>query len=285
MTTQIIALIDGSALTQSVCDYASWSAQRLSAPLVLLNVLTESRTPHSLDFSGNIGIDAQQNLMQELVQVEAQRAKLARQQGLLILDQAEHWVQQKHPALTLHKRQRHGDLVDTVLTFADETRMLVIGRQGQDGPGIGQHIGHHVERVIRGVQKPVWVVNNDFQPPQRVMVAFDGSPTACKVIDTLAASPLCQNIPMVVVMVGEATVAHRAQLEAAVNTLTSAGLQATAEIIQGDVATVLMSYADAHALDAIVMGAYGHSRIREFFVGSHTNTLLMKAKKPLLLLR
>jgi nucleotide-binding universal stress UspA family protein len=35
----------------------------------------------------------------------------------------------------------------------------------------------------------------------------------------------------------------------------------------------------------LVMGAYGHSRIREFLVGSTTTRMLCNAKRPLLLLR
>jgi nucleotide-binding universal stress UspA family protein len=33
------------------------------------------------------------------------------------------------------------------------------------------------------------------------------------------------------------------------------------------------------------MGAYGHSRIRQFLVGSTTTTMLKTAEKPLVILR
>jgi nucleotide-binding universal stress UspA family protein len=33
------------------------------------------------------------------------------------------------------------------------------------------------------------------------------------------------------------------------------------------------------------MGAYGHSRIRQFFVGSTTTEILARTSRPLLLLR
>ncbi|MCT7656568.1 universal stress protein [Oceanimonas sp. NS1] len=39
MSTNVLAGIDGSKHTTCVCDYAAWAAQRLSASLVLLNVL------------------------------------------------------------------------------------------------------------------------------------------------------------------------------------------------------------------------------------------------------
>ncbi|HBO13625.1 MAG TPA: universal stress protein UspA, partial [Halieaceae bacterium] len=35
----------------------------------------------------------------------------------------------------------------------------------------------------------------------------------------------------------------------------------------------------------LVMGAYGHSRIRQFLVGSTTTTMLKTAHKPLVILR
>lgn len=38
-------------------------------------------------------------------------------------------------------------------------------------------------------------------------------------------------------------------------------------------------------LHALVMGAYGHSRIRQFLVGSTTTTMLKTARKPLVILR
>ncbi|TNC83211.1 MAG: hypothetical protein CSH37_15560 [Thalassolituus sp.] len=40
-----------------------------------------------------------------------------------------------------------------------------------------------------------------------------------------------------------------------------------------------------HQIDLIVMGAYGHSRIRQFFVGSHTRNMVSHSKVPILLLR
>ncbi|MBL4609320.1 MAG: universal stress protein, partial [Pseudomonas sp.] len=41
----------------------------------------------------------------------------------------------------------------------------------------------------------------------------------------------------------------------------------------------------AHDIDLLVMGAYGHSRIRQFFVGSTTTNILQKTSRPVLLLR
>jgi nucleotide-binding universal stress UspA family protein len=44
----------------------------------------------------------------------------------------------------------------------------------------------------------------------------------------------------------------------------------------------LESYALSHAIDLLVMGAYGHSRLREFILGGATKSLLSKPPLPIL---
>lgn len=286
MTTQTIACVDGSRLTQSVCDYAAWSAEQLSNELVLLNVLDDVRAPNDVDFSGSIGVDTRQSLLLELAEIEEKRAKLARRQGLVVLDAAERHLQQAFPQInSVTTRQLHGDLVDKLLAAEDQTRLVVIGKQGRHGDGVGKYIGHQVERVIRALSRPVWVVTENFKIPQRVLIAFDGSTTARKATEMVAQSPLFKGIPLHVVMVASENHDNQNELNWAQERLQEADFDVTASLEQGDVEKTLLEYVAEHAIDVMVMGAYGHSRIREFFVGSHTNRLLNSTQIPLLLLR
>lgn len=283
MTTHTVACIDGSALSDVVSDYAAWSAKQLNNSLVLLNVLDDARGIDEADFSGNIGMDERQRLLSELAELEEKRAKLARQQGHTFLEAAKGRVENviNEPLL----RQRHGDLVDALLDIEDEIRLLVIGKQGKRGNGVGQKIGHQVERVIRAMTKPVWVVSGEFKAPERIMIAYDHSATAMKAVDMVAGSPLFRELPVEVVMVGTETSEHKEQLDSAGEKLKTAGFEVNTHLLSGDVETVLNTFAEEHQVDAIIMGAYGHSRIREFLVGSHTNALIGSANVPLLLLR
>ncbi|MFX8930046.1 universal stress protein, partial [Acinetobacter baumannii] len=47
----------------------------------------------------------------------------------------------------------------------------------------------------------------------------------------------------------------------------------------------IINYAEQHQIDLIVVGAYGHSKIRQFFIGSTTTKVITSANKPVLLLR
>ena len=59
----------------------------------------------------------------------------------------------------------------------------------------------------------------------------------------------------------------------------------TTHLTGQDVGDALIRYAGENTVVLIVMGAYGHSRLRQFFIGSHTSEMLQKTQQPLLILR
>ncbi|HUX29749.1 MAG TPA: universal stress protein [Thiobacillus sp.] len=281
---QVIACIDGSRITLAVCDYAAWASRRLDAPLDFLHVLGRSEYPIPADFSGNIGLGSRDALLQELAELDEKRSRVALEQGRLMLDAARaRAVEDGVPNPT--SRQRHGELVDTLIELETDIRLLVMGRQGEHGDSAGEHIGSHLENVVRTLHRPILVIPSDYTEPQRILLAFDGSATTRKAVEMVAASPLFRGLPCHVVMVGEDRADSQESLDWARTHLETAGFDVTAEILPGEVEAVLCAYRTEHAIDLIVMGAYGHSRIREFLIGSTTTKLIRQSRVPLLLLR
>lgn len=282
--SQVIACIDGSRLTLAVCDYAAWACRRMEAPLNFLHVLGKSEYPIPADLSGNIGLGSREHLLQELAELDEKRSKVALEQGRLMLEAAKaRAIADGVPNPT--SRQRHGELVDTLLELESDIRLLVMGRQGEHGDSAGEHIGSHLENVVRTLHRPILVIPADYSEPQRILIAFDGSATTKKAVGMVAASPLFRGLSCHVVTVGADKPEARAQLDWACATLATAGFEVTASLRPGQVEDVLCGYREEHAIDLIVMGAYGHSKIREFLVGSTTTKLIRQAKIPLLLLR
>jgi len=282
--SQVIACIDGSSITLAVCDYAAWASRKMDAPLDFLHVLGRSEYPVPTDLSGNLGLGSREALLQELAELDEKRGRVALEQGRLMLDAARaRAIADGVPAPT--SRQRHGELVDTLIEFQDDIRLLVMGRQGEHGDSAGEHIGSHLENVVRTLHRPILVIPSDYSEPQRILIAFDGSATTRKAVEMVAASPLFRGLPCHVVMVGADKAESRAQLDWARTTLEQAGFEVTASLCSGQVEEVLCAYRTEHAIDLIVMGAYGHSKIREFLVGSTTTQLIRQSKIPLLLLR
>lgn len=282
--TSIIACIDGSRSTPAVCDYAAWASQQLNAPLILLHVLDRAQYPESGDLSGSIGLDSREQLLEELARLDEKRARLAREQGDLTLKAAYQRVVDagyKAPQ-ALH---RHGNLLETLMEQEENIRLLVIGKRGEDSTRPSQLIGSQLESAIRSMRRPVLVTPTDFCIPRSVLLAFDASATADKGIDMLCASPLLRGLPIHLVMVAAQSDRHQQQLDAAAERLRSACYETHTALLSGEVEDTLLSYQHEHQLDLLAMGAYGHSRIREFFIGSTTTTMLRRCKTPLLMLR
>ncbi|WP_010627108.1 universal stress protein [Halomonas sp. KM-1] len=284
MTEQVMAAIDGSQFSAGVCDYAAWASQALGAPLTFLHVVDNHPQTAEADLSGHIGLGSREHLLEELAQLDEQRAKVAQEQGRLMLKAAKERAIENgvtEPA----NRQRNGTLVETLDELQSEIRLLVLGKRGETAHQASEHLGSNLERVVRTLHRPILMVPETFTQPQRVMLAFDGSKTTRKGVEMLAKSPLFNGIPVHVVIVGAETGDNRSQLEWALATLREAGHEAEGAIRAGEVEESLRAYKEEHGIDLLVMGAYGHSRIRHLLVGSTTTAMLRRARVPVLLLR
>jgi len=278
-----MACIDGSTQAAAVCDCAVWASQRLGSPLSLLHVLDQQRYPLSGDFSGIIGLGSREFLLEELASLDEKRNKLALEEGRMMLDAARQRAVKAGVEPTL--RHRHGDLVESLRELEGDIRLLVIGKQGEDSGSEVQLIGSQLESVIRTMHRPILVTPADFKAPASAMLAFDASATSRKGIEMLVASPLLKGTPIHLVTVSSDTHEARAALDAARDKLADAGFEVHVAILEGEVEARLRDYQAEHAIELLVMGAYGHSRIRQFFVGSTTTNMLRSATTPLLLLR
>jgi len=281
MTNRIIGCIDGSASAVAVCDWAAWSSVRMAAPITLLHVLDKPTAVTAPDLSGAIGLGAREDLLEQLTRLDEQREKIALQHGKHLLATARQRVEAAG-ALDVDTRQRHGHLVETLAELEPETRLLVIGRQGEQSQRHAEQIGSQLESVIRSVHCPVLVALPGFRAPKQFLLAYDGSSTAHTALERVIASPLLQGLTCHLVMVGAT---QQARLESAAALLQQAGFATVVKCLPGDDVAALADYADGNAIDLLIMGAYGHSRIRRFFIGSNTATLLHRTRIPLLILR
>lgn len=285
MNNKVLACLDHSSFAHGVCDYAAWAALRLSAPLEFIHVI--DRHPEKAqkrDLSGSIGLGAQEALLQELSALDEQRSKLAKESGRLLLEDA------KQRAIAggvdaPEARQWHGELVETLSDMEKDARLFVIGKRGETADSAPQHIGSNLERVVRALHRPILVAPQEFTAPRSIMIAFDGSPTTRKGVEMIARSPLFKGFPCHVVMAGTNSSAAIVQLDWARKSLEDGGFKPQAFIIDGEAETVLSEYMATNDVDLLVMGAYGHSRIRQLIVGSTATGMLRSSLCPILLLR
>ncbi|MCP1317334.1 universal stress protein [Halomonas sp. 707B3] len=285
MTEHVLAAIDGSQFAEGVCDYAAWASLALDAPLSFVHVVdNHSRAPEEQNLSGSLRFGAREKLMEELSALDEQRARVNREQGKLMLEAAKaRAVEDGVSSPTT--RQLNGTLVETLVELEKDVRLLVVGKRGETAHQASGHLGANLERVVREMHRPILMVPKAFQRPEKVLIAFDGSKTARKGVEMLARSPLFAGATCHVLIVGAETAEHRSELAWALNTLREAGHQAQGAIRAGEVDDALQAYEQENGIDLLVMGAYGHSRIRHLLVGSTTTAMLRSSRIPVLILR
>jgi nucleotide-binding universal stress UspA family protein len=286
MTQQdkIIALVDGSIYSASVCDHAAWVSQRTGAPVELIHVLGRREAADTHDHSGAIRLGARTALLNELAELDAQRAKLISHKGRAILEDASA-ILAKDGVTDISTRLRHGDVVEAVAEVEAGARVIIIGKRGEDADFAKGHLGSNLERIVRVSHKPVFVASRAFKPISKVLVAYDGGASAMKAVDHIARSPLFQGLSVHIVTVGSSTPETAKGLDNAKAMLKAAGIDADTSILPGQPETALGKLVDEAQFDMLVMGAYGHSRIRSLIIGSTTTAMIRSCKVPVVLMR
>ncbi|NVO23901.1 universal stress protein [Donghicola mangrovi] len=280
----ILALIDGSAYSESLCHYTGWIAARTGATVELTHVLGRREGGASQDLSGSIRLGARTALLEELAALDAQRNKLAQATGRAILEDGKAIVEQ-HGDIAVTTRLRNGDLMDTVTEREGLASMLAIGKRGEAADFAKLHLGSNLERIVRATSQPVFVANRAYKEPQKVLIAYDGGASSMKAVDLVARNPLFAGLDCTIVTVGHQTDELAEDLNRAAMTLQSGGHQAETHIIQGSPDQVLGDLTDRAGYDLLVMGAYGHSRIRSLIIGSTTTEMIRSCKVPVVLVK
>jgi len=282
---KVIACVDQSKYAEIVTDYAAWAASRLQAPLELLHVI--DRHPDfgsDDDHSGAIGIDTSDRLLIEIAEKEGSKNKIAREQGRIFLDR----LRERALAAgvqTPDVRQRLGNLEETLSEQEAEVRLFVLGRRGQSADSTEKDLGRNVERVVRLLNKPILTVTTAFRPPQRIMIAFNGSAPTRRCVEMVAASPLLKGLDIFILMSGQPRQDGPRQLQWAKDLLASKDFNVKDFLILGDAETVITAFIESENIDMLVMGAYSHSPLRTLLTGSRTTDLLRRASIPTLLVR
>lgn len=281
----ILAFLDGSKYSQSVCDHAAWVAVRAKASLELLHVLGRREgNSETSDLSGSIGLGARTALLEELAELDGQKARLVNKRGRAILDDATARVTEagvEKVSATL----RNGQFIRTMQKFESAADLLVIGKRGEASNYDMDHLGSNLERVVRATRKPVLVASRAFAPINKILIAFDGGVSAIKAVEQVAASGVFAGLDCVLLTAGSSTDKTSKRMLGAAELLKDAGFNVETEVRDGQPEDVITAAVETQNIDLLVMGAYGHSRIRNLIIGSTTTEMVRSCKIPVMLFR
>jgi nucleotide-binding universal stress UspA family protein len=196
----------------------------------------------------------------------------------------------RRAGVSAETRRIETDVGDVPTQFAHIARrfdLSVIGQFERDRDHRTTNIV--LEAALFESGRPVLIVpfiQKDRLKLDHVMVCWDGSRAAARA--AADAMPFLTRSGTTSVVVADTQSAKSADLPGTdiATHLTRHGVNATIERIpvsKIDVSNAILSYAADTGADLIVMGGYGHSRLREFILGGTTRGMLASMTKPTLM--
>lgn len=279
----LLICTDGSSYSQEACLYAAWLSQKTKAAISVLYVtdLRQFEIPAVADFSGSLGIQPFEGMITQLQEVEEIKADFVKEHALKTLKDA--GVEEDR--ITFHHET--GMLVEVMSDFADVADLVLLGKRGENANFATEHLGSMLERVLRSIDEPCLVTNRKFKPLEKVAIAYDGGESCKKALDYIGKHEIFRALDLHIIVCVEGHKEEQAteRLKEAESIMHKAGAYPHCQILNGEVETAIVDFVKHSAVDLLVVGAYGHSRIRELLIGSTTTELLRRCHVPVLCFR
>ncbi len=276
MIKRILVTTDGSEASALGVRCAVALAQKRGASLLALHVVDVKllEGPFLRDLSASLGAAPYVNYQGSIALLLEERGKVALQ---YVADLCE---RSKVPCEIC---MQTGIVPRIIVEKGELADVIMMGRAGEHHEFLEGLIGSTTEAVVRRASVPVLVTGCDTLEADHFVLAYDGSTHARKALKVGAALANNPDCKMHVLAVGEKSAP--ACLAQAQEYLQSH--EVNVEYVQRDnePGEAIVDYARECGAGLIVMGAYGHSKLRELVLGSTTSHTIKHSHCPELLVR
>lgn len=274
MIKDLVVNLGGDGTRDATADYAISMANAYGAHVVGVAFIYEPVIPGSL--LGGIPTDL----------IEVQRDENAKAARTAV---ANFEVAAKGQGVSAETRLLDASIAGASDLFGRIARRFDIAVVGQAPREQGVSEELLIEGALFGSGRPVIVVPQIQAQPlklDKVMICWDGSRPAARAIgDAIPLMARAKAIEIVVVT-GERDKSGEITGTNMKRHLARHGIDVEIKRIaagNADVQTAILSHAADTAADFIVMGGYGHSRLREFILGGVTRSILKSMPVPVLM--
>jgi nucleotide-binding universal stress UspA family protein len=274
MIKRILVPTDGSEYASIGVRYAVAMARRYKATLVGFHVVDIKllEGPFLRDISASLGTAPYVNYQGNISMILEERGGAALDTFQQLCDAEE---------VACEVEQVTGIVARCIVDKSELADLIVMGRGGEHSEWLDGLVGSTTATVARRATRPVLVTGVDTPGTRRFMVAYDGSVHAKRALQAAASIAVDWKMPCHVLVVGDAKMSGL--LDEARSYLASHHVTVDYALRAGDPSETITAYAQEVEADLLVMGAYGHTKVRELVVGSVTAYALNHAPCPLLL--
>ncbi|MFZ1037359.1 MAG: universal stress protein [Smithella sp.] len=283
MIKKILIPTDGSDSSLTALEYGIYIARKLSAALTGLYVIDVNliQGPMLTDISGSVGMPPYEGFFDAI-------EKSLNEKADFILKEFRERCQKY--GIRAEVKKTIGRISPSIIEEAQGADLILMSKKGEHFHlKEGELLGSVAEAVVRNSGKPVLVTPENFLEIESMGIAYDGSDSASEALKLSLKLSKQTSWPLTVLIItsdAKKADALSTQVEE-MNENTPEAPIADCEVIimSGKEKDEIIQFIREGAVELMVMGAYGHNRLRELFLGSTTSHVIRKSPIPVLLTR
>ena len=281
MIKKILIPTDGSANSHIALEYGIYIARKMEASLTGLHVIDVNliQGPVLTDISGAVGMPPYEGFFGDIEKSLEGKADF-------ILKEFQERCQKA--GVKSEVKKEIGKVSSIIIEQAQSTNLILMAKKGEHFHlKEGGLLGSVAEAIVRNSGKPVLITPENFIEIESMALAYDGSGPSMKALN-LSLQLSRQNVWPLTVIIITADLKKASdlidQIEAA-NEKESPLADCETITVAGKEADEIIKFIKEGSVELMVMGAYGHNRLRELLLGSTTSHVINKSPIPVLLVR
>ncbi len=180
---------------------------------------------------------------------------------------------------------KEGVVGKEIVESAKRCDIISMGMAGEHAFWRDAFLGSNLESVVRQTHKPVLVTPEKYKKFTKILVAYDASSFSTKALITGAEIAQQMRLPLTVVTVSDDKKSGEDILSQVDENLKDRNITCDKVLKDGEAVNVILDFCKEGSYDLLVMGAYGHSKIRELIIGNTTVQIMRKVDCAVLLCR
>jgi nucleotide-binding universal stress UspA family protein len=284
MINKTLIPTDGSANSLTALEYGIYIARKLDTSLTGLYVIDVNliQGPMLTDISGSAGMPPYEGFFDAIEKTLDEKADFILQ---------EFKERCRNAAIKSEVKKTIGKISQVIIEEAQSVDMILMAKKGEHFHlKEGGLLGSVAEAVARNSGKPVLVTPENFVEIESMALAYDGSNSALEALQLSLELSQYNTWPLTVIIINpdsKKAAALIAQVEEANQKEPDEPPIADCEtiILSGKESDEIIKFIREGSVELMVIGAYGHNRLRELLIGSTTSQVVRKSPIPVLLIR
>ena len=277
MIKSIFLAVDGSIFTNTVVEYGIKLAQKLNAFLRVYSVIDIRIYEWVLNTGGEgyMPVVPSNVFHDESYKFHSERAEV-------LINSLRKKLKENNIKFEADKLE--GDPVEVICDISRQVDLVIMGARGDYARWGDRLLGATLESVSRQIHSPLFIAGQQYKEFKSIICAYDRSEASNTGLKLSAYLSEQLNMPLEVLTVNDDELEREETLEEARIYLEPYNLDHQLRHEAGDPFKMLIKVTqDVPSPALMVMGSFGHSRIREAILGSTTVQVMRKAYKPILL--